>query len=62
MNDETLWLIAFWLGIGIATLVSVVAAIVVAYDFLTEPPEPPRSEIRKRIRTLNRPAQEKESA
>jgi hypothetical protein len=38
--------------IGLATIVSVLAAIVVAHDFFTEPPEPPRSEIRKRIRIL----------
>lgn len=50
--DETLWVVAFWLVIGVATLVSVVAAIVIAYDCLTEPLEPPRSEIRHRLDRL----------
>jgi hypothetical protein len=52
--DETIWVVAFWLVIGIATIVSVVAAIVIAHDFFTVPPDPPRSEIRHRLRVLRK--------
>jgi hypothetical protein len=50
--DETLWLVAFWLVIGIATIVSLVAAVVIAHDLFTVPPDPPRSEIRHRLDRL----------
>lgn len=46
--------IAFWILIGIATLVCVLAAIVVALDFFAAAPPPPRTEIRNRLRDLSR--------
>jgi len=54
--DETIWLVAFWLVVGIATLVSVVAAVVIAHDFFTVSPDPPprSSEIRHRLRVLRK--------
>ena len=55
MYDTTWWIVAFWLTMAIGTLSCVVAAIVLAVDFLRSgEPAPRRSEIKDRLDSLDR--------
>jgi len=49
---DPFWFVAYWVVIGLATIVCVIAAIVIAHDFFAAPPDPPRTEIRNRLRVL----------
>jgi len=56
--DTTLWSFAFWLTLVVGTVSCVVAAIVLAYDFVVDwlrDPDPLRTEIRDRLRHLPKP-------
>jgi len=53
--DTPLWLIAFWVvGIG-AIVVCLVAVYVLFRDYIRDAPDPPRTEIRDRLRHLPKP-------
>jgi len=55
MYDTTWWVVAFWLTMGIGTLSCLVAAIVLAVDFLRSgEPAPRRSEIKDRLDSIDR--------
>jgi len=55
---DPIWRLAYWLVMGIAIGVSVLAVIVLVIDVLRElrhdPPDPYRSDIRDRLRQLSK--------
>jgi len=55
MSEVPLWLIAFWVVMGGAIGVCLIAVYILMCDYLHETENPPRTEIRDRLRHLPKP-------
>ena len=54
VSDTAWWIVAFWFASGVAILVCLTAVVILMRDYLQDADNPPRTEIRERLKHLPR--------